>query len=647
MNRLDLRDLRCSLLLLLTAVFYGIFILRTVITIDGRLYFSLFDDAMISMRYGRNLAEGLGLVWNAGEHVEGYTNFLWTLWMAVLHLLPVSDAKTSLLVSLSSAAALLLNLIIVMKVADRVSGRSPTVRWLALLLTALFYSLTFWSLRGMEVGILALLISSGVLLVFDMEEGFTLARIIGLCLVLSGLVLVRPDGAVPAFVLIAFAGWMAKRKDRAKVLICLSATVVLVLAAHSLFRLYYYGDLLPNTYYLKMTGVPLATRISRGIAAYGELVSDSLFPFFLVVGLYALGHSSAFREKKVLLLVALFSAASLYSMYVGGDAWEWASFANRYVSIGIPCLIVLVAVSLEGLRRTDTSRLTLLSLLALTLLVQRPWIPPHLRWPLAVILALVPVVYRGGRPGFQKRAMTALFLGAAAALSAATYLGLSTLLSPSLSASSMLKRIVVSAFLIAIFLLLIRDIAAFKGQQKTVLLKPARTGSRVMATLIVIAICFFVNNEGYREWAKTAGVNVNADSEMTKLGVRIRQCTEADSRVAVVWAGALPYFSRRYSVDLLGKCDPVIARRNPKGNGFYPGHNKWDYVYSIERYQPDLIVQLWQQNSEDVKEILSRGYVETKDGYFIKKESLAKMGCLLSSTNPRPSRSVDEHPQGG
>ena len=40
---------------------------------------------MISMRYGRNLAEGYGLVWNPGERVEGYTNFLWTVIMAGVH----------------------------------------------------------------------------------------------------------------------------------------------------------------------------------------------------------------------------------------------------------------------------------------------------------------------------------------------------------------------------------------------------------------------------------------------------------------------------------------------------------------------------------------------------------------------------------
>ena len=37
------------------------------------------DDAYITFRYSRNLAEGLGPVWNAGDPVEGYTNFLWML----------------------------------------------------------------------------------------------------------------------------------------------------------------------------------------------------------------------------------------------------------------------------------------------------------------------------------------------------------------------------------------------------------------------------------------------------------------------------------------------------------------------------------------------------------------------------------------
>src|ERR1700737_1128695 len=42
----------------------------------------LVDDAFISFRYADNLAHGLGLVFNAGERVEGYSNFLWTLILA-------------------------------------------------------------------------------------------------------------------------------------------------------------------------------------------------------------------------------------------------------------------------------------------------------------------------------------------------------------------------------------------------------------------------------------------------------------------------------------------------------------------------------------------------------------------------------------
>ena len=50
---------------------------------EGRRYYCLNDDAMISMRFADNLAAGHGLVWNPGEYVQGYTNLGWTLWMAL------------------------------------------------------------------------------------------------------------------------------------------------------------------------------------------------------------------------------------------------------------------------------------------------------------------------------------------------------------------------------------------------------------------------------------------------------------------------------------------------------------------------------------------------------------------------------------
>ena len=45
------------------------------------------DDAFITFRYSKHLAEGLGPVWNPGDSppVEGYTNFLWMVLMVIPH----------------------------------------------------------------------------------------------------------------------------------------------------------------------------------------------------------------------------------------------------------------------------------------------------------------------------------------------------------------------------------------------------------------------------------------------------------------------------------------------------------------------------------------------------------------------------------
>ncbi|MFC1854193.1 hypothetical protein ACFL27_28755, partial [candidate division CSSED10-310 bacterium] len=55
----------------------------------------LVDDLYISLRYARNLVEGQGLVFNPGERVQGYTNFLFVL-LAALFLQLKLDPVTCL-----------------------------------------------------------------------------------------------------------------------------------------------------------------------------------------------------------------------------------------------------------------------------------------------------------------------------------------------------------------------------------------------------------------------------------------------------------------------------------------------------------------------------------------------------------------------
>ena len=66
------------------------------------------DDAYISFRYARNLVEHSQLVFNLGERVEGYTNFLWTLLAALPHLFDASPLRWMPLIGLCCLAGLLI-----------------------------------------------------------------------------------------------------------------------------------------------------------------------------------------------------------------------------------------------------------------------------------------------------------------------------------------------------------------------------------------------------------------------------------------------------------------------------------------------------------------------------------------------------------
>src|SRR5689334_7581054 len=99
------------IILIVAGLFYLGFILGTSFVVQSERYFTLVDDAMISMRYARHLAQGYGFVWNIGEMpVEGFTNPGWTLVMALFHLFPFAASKISLAIMLLSLVILLANI---------------------------------------------------------------------------------------------------------------------------------------------------------------------------------------------------------------------------------------------------------------------------------------------------------------------------------------------------------------------------------------------------------------------------------------------------------------------------------------------------------------------------------------------------------
>lgn len=340
MNSRIFRNLLFLLILLAYLYYANRYIEATSITVEGQKYYILFDDAMISMRYAHNLAHGHGLVWNPGERVEGFTNPLWVGFMALFHLFSIDASKISFYIQWSGALFLGATLFFVRRLVEQFTNELlPMLA--AVAFTAFYSPLISWNLLGMEVSILTLILSAVLWLI--LRNGISrFSPWIYLLLAIS--TLVRLDMAIPFLVILAVM-FIVQKEYRRQHLIWGLGLLLFSLGGQTLARYLYYGDLLPNTYYLKVTGWPFSLRIMRGLytliwfAYYNNWVF-MLLPFTLLLFR---------RDWKVVLLIAVLLGQMAYSVYVGGDAWENHGGANRYIAIAMPVFFVLFAVSVQVL----------------------------------------------------------------------------------------------------------------------------------------------------------------------------------------------------------------------------------------------------------------------------------------------------------
>lgn len=85
---------------------------------------------------------------------------------------------------------------------------------------------------------------------------------------------------------------------------------------------------------------------------------------------------------------------------------------------------------------------------------------------------------------------------------------------------------------------------------------------------------------------------VKLNRRSVKAGLELSRYADPKASVAVMAAGAMPYYSGLRGVDVLGKTDRHIARldRAPAPcETVTPGHNKYDLHYSIGKLRPDVI----------------------------------------------------------
>ena len=272
-----------------------------------------------------------------GPRIQGYTNPLWVLYMSLVHLLPIPESKTSLAVQVTGALLLACNLYFVRKIALQVSDGSEAVALGAVVLTASYFPINNWGLQGMEVSALVLIMSVCLWRALVCMRDFTFSIFLYVSLGVG--IWVRPDMLIPGGALIIFLA-VVDPVNRQRHLIWGSLIVASFYASQALFGWWYFGDIFPNTYYLKLMGYPEGLRITRGLYVVARFIWNANLLLFAVPFVVAVR-----RDSRMSLLLWMLSAQLLYDIYVGGDAWE-SQTGSRYICIAMPGFFVLLSYGL-------------------------------------------------------------------------------------------------------------------------------------------------------------------------------------------------------------------------------------------------------------------------------------------------------------
>jgi len=192
------------------------------------------DDAFISLRYARNLAEGEGLRFNpGGERVEGFSSPLHILLMGGVISLGADPLQVSQFSSIFGA--------VLCVVAVAWWGQRRLGFWwgtCAALAVALNPSVGTWARGGLESTIFMALVVMALITAAE-EKWKTMAFFAGL------LALTRPEGLLYWLPLFLYALYVFRRNYRA-----IGIPVLITLGTYLpwfIFRVLYFHDILPNT----------------------------------------------------------------------------------------------------------------------------------------------------------------------------------------------------------------------------------------------------------------------------------------------------------------------------------------------------------------------------------------------------------------
>ncbi|MCU0865400.1 MAG: glycosyltransferase family 39 protein [Planctomycetes bacterium] len=282
------------------------------------------DDAFISFRYAQHFAEGKGLVFNLDPTeppVEGYTNFAWTMWLALGVLLGCSDRA---LENWSIAWGIVFHagtVALLAVMAARAAGGRVLVPIAALSYAAIHHAASL-APAGLETALFTLLGLAMLRYMLALRCARE-AWLLGFLGVLAAMT--RPDGALfvaAAGLFVAYDSW---RRRAPWLLLGYALPFALVFVPYLLWRHTYYGFWVPNTFFAKSAGfasLALGWRyLEGGLLCYWPLLL-AFAPLlgFLVRKPDLLATISPFLGRRPWLAIAAFVLPYLgFVVWVGGD----------------------------------------------------------------------------------------------------------------------------------------------------------------------------------------------------------------------------------------------------------------------------------------------------------------------------------------
>jgi arabinofuranosyltransferase len=275
------------------------------------------DDAYIFYRYAQNLAEGHGLVFNVGERVEGVTSLLWTLLVAAGVATGIDAVTFGHWLGVASGALLLV--LTYRYAAFELVGGERFVAALAPWLLLLTKPFAVWATSGLETPLFA---AAAVAVLIAEARG---RAALALAAAAVG-VLLRPEGVLLGAIVIAV--FFIRRKAERKKALLLVAGYAAFLAALTLFRLWYFGAPLPNTFYAKVGGTMPWWGSYYVVVFVIQTLLPTLWPSFY-----------AWRERYLLGGFCWIAAIFAFVAAVNGDSFN----NSRFFLPMLPVSCVLVA----------------------------------------------------------------------------------------------------------------------------------------------------------------------------------------------------------------------------------------------------------------------------------------------------------------